>query len=140
LKRKLFITGGLLVVIFIVAVVFIFSYDNINDDTSNQNNDSNEVINNNITNEQNIGGIVFTNITCEYDGSASILRYTIVNKTNEVVNLGEYELIIKNEDGDVIANVVGYLDQDISPNSEVNNGHSVGINLNNADSIVILLD
>lgn len=143
MKKKLLVMGGILVIIFIIVVAFIFSYDgennNVIDNKENEIND-NTSINNNITNEQNINNIVFTNITCEFNGAISILEYTIINKTNEIVNLGEYEIIVKDKAGNILANMVGYLDQEIKPNEEVQTGNSIDIDLNKADSIELVLE
>lgn len=138
MKKKLIIMGVILLIIFIVAVIFIFGYDSNKNNTTN--NDIKEVVNKKNIEEKNINGIVFTNITSEYNGSISLLEYTIINKTNEVVNLGEYEIIIKNENGYVIANMVGFLDQDIQPNEEVQTANTININLNDAASIELVLD
>lgn len=138
MKKKLIIMGVILLIIFIVAVIFIFGDDSNKNNTTN--NDIKEVVNKKNIEEKNINGIVFTNITSEYNGSISLLEYTIINKTNEVVNLGEYEIIIKNESGHVIANMVGFLDQDIQPNEEVQTGNTININLNDAASIELVLD
>ena len=138
MKKKLIIMGVILLIIFIVAVIFIFGYDSNKNNTTN--NDIKEVVNKKNIEEKNINGIVFTNITSEYNGSISLLEYTIINKTNEVVNLGEYEIIIKNENGYVIANMVGFLDKDIQPNEEVQTANTININLNDAASIELVLD
>lgn len=133
MKKKLVTIGGILVIIFVVAVIFIFSYDN-------KDNTSNEVSNVKDMEDKDVNGIVFTNITADFNGSVSILEYSIINKTSEVINLGEYEIVVKDKDGMVIANITCYLDQDIAPNEEVKNGNSIDIDLTKADSIELVLE
>lgn len=136
-KRKQIIIITILLIIFIIALFFIFKKET-NEKIENNNKDTNEKLN--IEKEQNINNIIFTNINCEYDGHISVLKYTVINKKETTINLGTYEIKVKNKNDEVIANIVNVLDQDIKPNEKVDTATSIDIDLTQADSIELVLE
>lgn len=141
MKKKLFIAGIILIVILGGILIFV-NKDGNNDDINNNDNNVNDGSNvaANSFEEQNVGNIIFTDITYDYDNGISLLEYTIINKTNKVVNLGDYEIIVKDKKGDVLANIVGFVDEDINPDGELRTGNSIEMDLAEADSIELVLD
>lgn len=138
-KSKQIITIIILLIIFIISLFFIFKKEtNEKTETNNKNTNTEEKLN--IEKEQNINNIIFTNINCEYDGHTSILKYTVVNKTDKTINLGTYEIKVKNKNNEVIANIINVLDQDINQNEKVDTATSIDINLTQADSIELVLE
>ena len=108
-KLKQLITIVILLIIFIIALCFILKKEpNEKKEQNNQNIIKNEE-KLNIEKEQNINNIIFTNIKCEYDGHISVLKYTVVNKTDKTINLGAYEIKVKNKNNEVIANIINVI-------------------------------
>lgn len=139
-KLKQLITIVILLIIFIIVLCFILKKEpNEKKEQNNQNIIKNEE-KLNIEKEQNINNIIFTNIKCEYDGHISILKYTVVNKTDKTINLGTYEIKVKNKNNEVIANIINVLEQDIKQNESVDTATSIDINLTGADSIELVLE
>lgn len=96
--------------------------------------------NDKVVEDKNINDITFTNIECSFDGSNSLLSYTITNKTQEPVTLGEYEIVVKDKDGIVLANLVPQLDIELKPGESFDTGVSVNINLKDAYEIELVLE
>ena len=96
--------------------------------------------NDKVVEDKNINDITFTNNECSFDGSNSLLSYTITNKTQEPVTLGEYEIIVKDKDGIVLANLVPQLDIELKPGESFDTGVSVNINLKDAYEIELVLE
>lgn len=95
--------------------------------------------NKNFTEDKVINDITFTNITCTYDGVNSLLEYTITNHTDETIHLDQYEIIIKNKDNQVLANLAPSLNQDLAPEEIINTGDSINIDLTTAYSMELVL-
>lgn len=136
-KIKQIITIIILLIIFIIALFFIFKKEP-NKKIENNNKNTEEKIN--IEKEQNINNIIFTNIKCEYDGHISLLKYTIINKTNKIINLGTYEIIVKDKNNEILANIVNVLNQDIKQNEKIDTATSIDIDLTTANSIELVLE
>jgi len=131
-KKLLIIT---LIIIVIIAIITSIILININDKKEHPK--LKEEIP--ILKEQNINNIIFTNISCNYDGTTSILEYTIINKTKENINLGEYEIIVKDKNKEVLAIITSILNQDIKPNEEINTGTSINIDLTKANYLELVI-
>lgn len=139
MKKKLLVVIAILIIILGGVLIFINSKndtDNSNDTTNNTTTEKKE----NMFENQNVDNIIFKDITYDYDGNISLLEYTIVNKTNKVINLGNYEIVVKNEKGEAIANMIGFVDKDIKPNEEVRTGNTISMDLSEAKSIELVLD
>lgn len=93
-----------------------------------------------LTKTQLINGIKFTNIECNYNGYDYLIEYTIINTTNERINLTEYELIIKDKNNEVLANISPSLEISLAPNESYHTGNSINIDLSAADSIEIITE
>lgn len=133
----------ILIVIVIVLIYFKKNEQNGGDDEKKPTTNQGEVqynTNQKVVEDKNINNIVFTDIKCSYDGYNSILEYTITNRTSEVVNLGEYEIVVKDKDGVVIANLSPILDVDIAPGESQETGNAINMDLSNAYEIELVLD
>ena len=96
--------------------------------------------NENVVKDKEINGILFTNIKCSFDGEYSIINYTIVNNTKETINLKEYEVIIKDKDGTILAIISPNLDEDIEPGKTRDTGNAINIDLTKAYSMELNLE
>jgi len=141
-KKKIIIAGGILLLLVIIAILLVFlnkdkkiPIDEIRTPDEIQYNNNEQVIG-----DKEINNITFTNIECSYDGNNSLLTYTITNKTKETINLGEYEITIKDKDGNILAILAPNLDQDIAPNASYDTGNSINIDLTKAYSIELNLN
>ena len=96
--------------------------------------------NENVVKDKEVNGILFTNIKCSFDGEYSIINYTIVNNTKETINLKEYEVIIKDKDGTIIAIISPNLDENIEPGKTRDTGNAINIDLTKAYSMELNLE
>lgn len=98
------------------------------------------IYNPNITEEKNIDNIIFKDIECSYDGFYSLLTYKIINKTNNTINLGEYEIVVKDKDNNILANISPSITEDLKPNEEIETGNAIDIDLSNATSMELIIE
>ena len=116
----------LLIIIIIIGSIKIFTKENNTDNLVYNKNKS-------FLKKQNVGGIVFKDIKCTYDGKNSLISYTIVNKTEKKVNLNNYEIIVKDKNKKMMTKIVFSYNNDLLPNKEVEISNSVrGIDLSDA--------
>ena len=80
-------------------------------------NDNQEVIKN-----QNIDGIEITNTSLVYEDGISYLKATVTNNTGSDYELNEYKINVKDNDGNIIVTMPGYV------GSVIKNGESKSIN------------
>ena len=80
-------------------------------------NDNQEVIKN-----QNIDGIEITNTSLVYENGISYLKATVTNNTGSDYELNEYKINVKDNDGNIIVTMPGYV------GSVIKNGESKSIN------------
>ena len=80
-------------------------------------NDNQEVIK-----DQNIDGIEITNTSLVYEDGISYLKATVTNNTGSDYELSEYKINVKDNDGNIIVTMPGYV------GSIIKNGESKSIN------------
>ena len=80
-------------------------------------NDNQEVIK-----DQNIDGIEITNTSLVYEDGISYLKATVTNNTGSDYELNEYKINVKDNDGNIIVTMPGYV------GSVIKNGESKSIN------------
>lgn len=126
-------------VIGIVIFVFVNKDGNVKLNTNNNIIEQNEEksIFSNIEKDKNVNGINFSNIKVNFDGIDYIIEYTITNKTNDTVYLGEYEFVIKDKDNNILANIAPNFDVELKPNMSFETGSSINIDLSKAYSMEI---
>ena len=94
-----------------------------NDDKKDDNKTTVEVNNNEeITKNQNIEGIEITNTSLVYEDGISYLKATVTNNTGSDYELNEYRINVKDNDGNIIVTMPGYV------GSVLKNGESKTIN------------
>ena len=94
-----------------------------NDDKKDDNKTTVEVNNNeDITKNQNIEGIEITNTSLVYEDGISYLKATVTNNTGSDYELNEYRINVKDDDGNIIVTMPGYV------GSVLKNGESKTIN------------
>lgn len=138
-KKVVLIILSILFLIGIILSILFFSNnqeDKINDDKDNEITDN---ISKELTKDQIINNISFTNIKCSFQGNYYLLEYTITNQNNDRVNIGEYELIVKDKDNNIIANIAPYLDIELNPNESYSTGSAIDIDLTNASSMEFVI-
>lgn len=146
-KGKIIIGVILLIILFIGIIsitIFLNNKNNTTNDTNTNTNKNNETIKNNtnkgVVEDKEIDGITFTNIKCTYDGSYSILKYTITNHNNQDINLGEYEIVVKDKDGNVLANIAPTLDYTLKKEEAYDTENIIDIDLSTAFSIELIIN
>ena len=94
-----------------------------NEDKKDDNKTTVEVNNNEeITKNQNIEGIEITNTSLVYEDGISYLKATVTNNTGSDYELNEYRINVKDNDGNIIVTMPGYV------GSVLKNGESKTIN------------
>ncbi len=105
--------------------------------------DDNSIVyntNHKVVRDKEVNGILFTNITCSYNGFLSLITYTIVNHTNTNLDLRKYDVLIKNKKGDLIASISPDLNQSIAPNGKFDTGNAIYTDLSHAYSMELSFD
>lgn len=125
----------------VTLIIVLMLNQNKTPEENNDNTTPETTYNNNekVIEDKNINNITFTNIECSYDGNNSLLSYTVTNKTQAPVTLGEYEIIVKDKDDKILANLVPQLDVELKPEESFDTGVSVGIDLSKAYAIELVL-
>ena len=94
-----------------------------NEDKKDDNKTTVEVNNNEeVTKAQNIEGITITNTSLVYEDGISYLKATVTNNTGSDYELNEYKINVKDNNGNIIATMPGYV------GSVIKNGESKTIN------------
>ena len=94
-----------------------------NEDKKDDNKTTVEVNNNEeVTKDQNIEGITITNTSLVYEDGISYLKATVTNNTGSDYELNEYRINVKDNDGNIIVTMPGYV------GSVLKNGESKTIN------------
>ena len=89
--------------------------------------------------DRKIESLTFSDIECSYDGSDSGLTYTIINHSDTTVHLSEYEIVIKDEKGNVLATINPNYDYDLPAGEKFKTTNSVSVDLTKAVSLDINL-
>ena len=94
-----------------------------NEDKKDDNKTTVEVNNNEeVTKDQNIEGIMITNTSLVYEDGISYLKATVTNNTGSDYELNEYKINVKDNNGNIIATMPGYV------GSVIKNGESKTVN------------
>ena len=94
-----------------------------NEDKKDDNKTTVEVNNNEeVTKAQNIEGITITNTSLVYEDGISYLKATVTNNTGSDYELNEYKINVKDNNGNIIVTMPGYV------GSVIKNGESKTIN------------
>ena len=147
-KRNMLIGIAILIILILGGFIIKLYYNNknntTNDTTSKTESKEEETLkyntNEGVIKDKEINGITFTNITCTYDGAYSILEYTITNHSNQNINLGEYEIIVKDKNGNILANLAPTLDYELKKEESYNTGNAIDIDLSTASSIELVVN
>lgn len=144
MKKKTILISTILVC-FILGIIFInlFLFKEIELTEETKTTSSPETIYNNnekVVEDKTIKNITFTNIECSFDGNNSLLSYTIANKSQETVTLGEYEIIVKDKKETILANLAPRLDIELKPEESFDTGISSSIDLSSAYEIELVLE
>lgn len=139
-KKKFVLLMAVICCVLGIVTVFVFNLKVVNDivETPPQ---PESVYNTNekVIEDKNINNITFTDIECVFDGNNSLLSYTITNNTQKSVVLGEYEIIVKDKKGTILANLAPRLELELKPGESFSTGTSVNIDLTSAYEIELSL-
>ncbi len=141
-KKLLLIILGIVLLIGGASILLVHSLSQEKEPVQSPSPENPEVkqnMNSSFTEDKIINNITFTNINCTYDGVNSLLEYTITNQTNESVRLGAYEIVIRNKDKQILANLSPSLEQELAPGESVDTGNAVNIDLTGAYSMELIL-
>ncbi len=138
-KSKWFLIIFSLLIVFVVGItVFMVFFSDKKNETLTDDGYSNT--NKKFVEDKDVDGILFTNIKCSYDGNNSLITYTIVNHTKEVVNIVDYDVMIRDKNGNILAVISPNLDYDLKPEESYDTGNAIDIDVSNAYSMELLLD
>ncbi|MBQ8681749.1 MAG: hypothetical protein IJ509_02435 [Bacilli bacterium] len=112
------------------------------DDEQISNIDKNLIYNTNedVVSDKVVGDISITNIECYFDGNISLLDYTITNNGKENIKLNEYELIVKDSDGNILAIMAPTIDYELKPDEAYDTGSAIDIDLSDVSTIEVNLN
>lgn len=127
--------GILFFLIIVLVVVLIFGKVFKNDNNDNDTNNKNE----NAISDKVIDNVSFSNIHCSYDGFRSLLKYTVTNNGSTSVMLEDYEIVVKDSSGTVLAIMVPGGSEELKPGEEIDTGNSIDIDLSDVSDIELRL-
>ena len=134
-KEKMPIIWGIsiffCILIFLISIFISFNKDKEpnNKVDNNQNDNIIYTDNKDIISDKNIGDVTFTNIECSFDGFNSLLTYTITNNSKETIILGNYELIVKDKNNNILAIMVPGDTKELKPTETINIENIIDIDL-----------
>ena len=97
--------------------------------------------NNNFIKKQKVDGIVFKNIKCTYDGSNSLISYTMVNETKKDIYLDNYDIIVKDKNNEKLTKISAHVTQTFKSKESVEMANQVvGVDLTDAYSMELKLN
>lgn len=134
----------LLIIPVIIIIVLIIINRNTSDLTTKNNisNDGYKYNNNkNFIKKQKVDGIVFKNIKCTYDGSNSLISYTMVNETKKDIYLDNYDIIVKDKNNEKLTKISAHVTQTFKSKESVEMANQVvGVDLTDAYSMELKLN
>lgn len=130
-KKNIYITLICLLIITIISlIIFKLFYHTKNTSTTSTNTNESQITETSINIEdKTINNILFSDIQYSYDGNYSLLTYKITNNSTETINLEEYEIIIKDKDNNIIANISTNITHEIKPTETIETGNAIDIDL-----------
>lgn len=97
--------------------------------------------NKNFIKKQKVDGIVFKNIKCTYDGSNSLISYTMVNETKKDIYLDNYDIIVKDKNNEKLTKISAHVTQTFKSKELVEMANQVvGVDLTDAYSMELKLN
>lgn len=84
-------------------------------------------------------GLLFKNIECTFDGNESLLSYKIVNKTEADIELGEYELLVKNDKDEILVTISPNIEDVLKKDEEIEIKNTVNIDITDASGLELNL-
>ena len=136
-KKYILIIGICLIVLSLIIVVFnIYGKNNNKDDNGLKYNKNESFLK-----EQTIEGVTFKNIECYYDGTDSMISYVISNKTEESINLSNYEVFVKDKRGTIITNIYVDFKRELASKEEMQYKNSIAdVDLSDAYTMELKLN
>ncbi len=133
INRKLQIIPAIIVVIVLIAITI--GIDRTSSDGLKYNK------NKSFTKNQEVEGILFSNIKCAYDGNDSLISYTMVNGTSKKIYLDNYDIIVKDKKNVKLTKIAAHITQTLEPNETIEMANQVvGIDLTDAKYMELILD
>jgi hypothetical protein len=124
---------GLSIIIIIVAIILIKNADSKEEIKYNKNESFIE--------DKVVKGIMFKNIECIYDGKDSTVSYTMINKTTDKIYLNNYDIIIKDKNGNRLIKIAVHISDAINPLESLNRvDRVVGIDLTDAYEMELIIN
>ncbi len=121
------------IMLLIVGTIFISgcscSKQNGNDDNSNK------IVNKEITEPKEIDGIIFENTTFEVKDELTTIVTKVKNNTGSSFYLENFQIIITDKDGMMLTILTQTVDENLESNQEVTYNNEYALDLSNAHSI-----
>lgn len=137
-NKKLLMVSLLILLVVVLGFIF-FNSNDVN--MNNINSDKKVVYNNSkkFKKTKTVKNVTFSDISCSFDGTNSILKYVISNKTNKKIHIGKYEALIKDENKVLLSRILIDFNRDLKPlESENERDLVVGVDLSKAEYFDII--
>lgn len=138
-EKKTNIIWFICLLIFILATslfisIRVLNKKDITDNEKDNNQNENIIYNTNkdVINDKEIDNVKFTNIECYFDEFNSLLSYTITNNNKNSIILGDYELIVKDKDNNILAIMVPGDTKELKSNESIDIENIIDIDLTKA--------
>lgn len=136
--KKNFLIGIIVLLILCIIIISLIFFKNYKTEIlKNKEEVNSQELNETIIKDQNVDGIIFKDIHYAFDNYNSIIEYTILNNTDKTVILSEYEFVIKNEIGNILAVLAPDLGVTLAPLEEYRTGSAINLDLRNGFSIEV---
>ena len=138
-KKLLLIIPAIIIMIsFFIIIKKNTTSSNVKNSISN---DGYKYNNNNFIKKQKVDGIVFKNIKCTYDGSNSLISYTMVNETKKDIYLDNYDILVKDKNNEKLTKISAHVTQTFKSKESVEMANQVvGVDLTDAYSMELKLN
>lgn len=89
----------------------------------------------NVIAEANIDGLKISNVSLITEGESSTYTADVVNTTDQAIDVKSFNILLKDENGNVIITLLGYVGTTITPGNSSTISTSVDIDLTGVKSI-----
>lgn len=130
MKKKIIILGSIAMILVVIGTIIINQQQDHNVATTNEKIKYNET--KEFLRDIKTDTVTITDIKCSYDGNLSRIEYKITNQTNNTLYIGNYEILVKNKNGEIITNINPNLDRNLEAHQSTVVSNEINIDLTNA--------
>lgn len=132
---------ALCLLMFIMSIFNGFNKEDKPSNNKENNRDENAIYNDNkdVVSDKKVGDVEFTNIECSFDGFSSLLTYTITNNGKDSIVLGNYEIVVRDKDNNILAIMVPGDISELKSKESLDIGNAIDIDLSKASKLELRL-